>query len=206
MAFEARGPTVAEASLAAMIQQNIQPHYMVSPTMARAATLLSSYLASVGKASQMRMADSTSFIDLRSEPTIMLGAFNNEWTLRMTKKLPFAFEGVVGKTWTIREHAAPWRTWTIPDSAVNPAPMERDYALISRVFEKETGQPFIALGSLGSAGSEAAAECLTSTECVEAVARNAPGGWERKNVQIVITAKVVSGTPAAPEVLAVRVW
>ena len=81
-----------------------------------------------------------------------------------------------------------------------------DYALITRFFEKGTGQPFLALGGINSAGTIAAAECVTSSECIDAVVANAPSGWEQKNMQIVLSAKVVAGAPGAPEILAVYFW
>jgi len=124
----------------------------------------------------------------------------------MTNGLPFAFEGIVGQTWTIREHSGARRSWTLPDQAVSSAPPDSDYALISRIFDKQTGKPFVAFGGIAGAGTEAAGECVMSAECIAAAARIIPRGWERRNLQIVIRTRVISGIPGAPEVISARSW
>jgi hypothetical protein len=179
---------------------------VVNPIDSEVTVKLSSFLGRRGKSTLLRTVDAVSFTDVREAPSVMVGAFSNQWTLQMTKELRFVFGRVRGENWSIREQATPFRSWTLLDESVVKAPQDRDYALITRFFEKGTGQPFVALGGIGSSGTKAAAECLTSPECIDAAVVNAPRGWERKNMQIVLSAKVVAGAPGAPEVLAVYYW
>lgn len=179
---------------------------VVTPAETGVTVKLSSFLGRRGKSTLMRTVEAVSFTDVRESPTIMVGAYSNQWTIQMTKELRFVFGRVRGETWSIQEQAAPFRSWTILDDSRLKAPADRDYALITRFFEKGTGQPFLALGGIGSPGTVAAAECVTSSECIDAIVANAPRGWEKKNMQIVLSAKVVAGAPGAPEVLAVYFW
>jgi len=179
---------------------------VVTPEETGVTVQLSSFLGRRGKATLMRTVEAVSFTDVRESPTIMVGAYSNQWTIQMTKELRYVFGRVRGENWSIREQAAPFRSWTVLDQSLLKAPADRDYALITRFFEKGTGQPFLALGGINSAGTIAAAECVTSSECIDAVVANAPSGWEQKNMQIVLSAKVVAGAPGAPEILAVYFW
>ncbi len=180
----------------------------VNPVDAQVAVELSSFLGGFGKTSQSRPSASTVFDDLRGSATLLIGGFGNQWMLQMTKQLHFTYYRDVGKEWLIREQAAPWRHWAIPESAISgPAPTaERDYALISRVFDRETGRPFVAVGDIGAAGTRAAAECVMSNPCLAAATENVRRDWEQRNLQFVITARIVSGAPTAPEVLATYCW
>jgi len=173
---------------------------------AMAAVALSSFLGSKGKTSQMRSSLATSFTDLRGSPALMVGAFSNQWTMLMTKELHFAFTHNRGKDWSIQEQTAPWRHWTLADATLRTVALERDYGLVSRIFDKQTGQPFIAIGGIEGPGTQAAAECLISAQCLAAAVANAPHDWERKNLQFVISTKIISGIPAAPEVVTAYCW
>jgi hypothetical protein len=179
---------------------------VVTPAETGVTVQLSSFLGRRGKATLLRTVEAVSFTDVRESPTVMVGAYSNQWTIQMTKELRYVFGRVRGENWSIREQAAPFRSWTVLDQSLLKTPADRDYALITRFFEKGTGQPFLALGGINSAGTIAAAECVTSSECIDAAVGNAPRGWEQKNMQIVLTAKVVAGAPGAPEVLVVYFW
>ncbi len=179
---------------------------IVTPSDTEVTVRLSSFLGQRGKTTSMRTVEAVSFTDLREAPSILVGAYSNQWTIQMTKELRFVFSRVRGENWSIREQVAPFNSWTVIDQSLLKEPPDRDYALITRVFEKGTEQPFVALGGIGSAGTKAAAECLTSAECLDAAVVQAPRGWEHMNMQIVLTAKVVAGAPGAPEVLAAYFW
>jgi hypothetical protein len=36
--------------------------------------------------------------------------------------------------------------------------------------------------------------------------RDAPSGWERKNIQVVLHTKIVGGTAGPPQVVATHLW
>lgn len=190
--------------------EEISPVAYLHPDDAEVAVELSSFLGTKSIRTRMRPSSSTSFEDLRASPALMIGAFGNQWTLQMTKELHFVFVQPAGQDWGIREQTAPWRHWEIPNELTAPPSTVRDYGrdygLVSRIFNRETGQAFVAIGGIRSPGTVAAAECVMSAPCLEMALKNAPRDWERKNLQFVITAKVVSDTPGAPEVVAAYFW
>ena len=62
---------------------------------------------------------------------------------------------------------APWPKLTIA----------RDYALVSRVFDRATGTLVVSGAGITPYGTTAAAEFLTSPQHLEAALRNAPPDW-----------------------------
>ena len=190
--------------------EDISPVEYLHPNDAEVAVELSSFLGTKNIASRMRPASLTSFEELRASPALMIGAFGNQWTMQMTKELHFVFVQPAGQNWGIREQTAPARHWETPNELTAPQSAVRDYGrdygLVSRIFNHETGQIFVAIGGIRGPGTVAAAECVMSTVCLETALKDAPRDWQRKNLQIVITAKVVSDTPGAPEVVASHFW
>jgi hypothetical protein len=55
-------------------------------------------------------------------------------------------------------------------------------------------------------GTYAAGEFLANEEYFAAAVRDAPRDWYRKHMQVVLSVKVISGTPGPPKVLAVHFW
>jgi len=128
----------------------------------------------------MRGQSSTTFADLRDGPVVLIGAFNNDWTLRLTGPMRFGFERDNEVFWIYdRQHPAG------RDRAVNYATpymqLSRDYALISRVLDPSTDRMVVVAGGLTGFGTVAAGEFLTNPAYLEAIAKNAPKNWWRKN-------------------------
>lgn len=81
-----------------------------------------------------------------------------------------------------------------------------DYALATRVFNANTGQYVVVAAGIRKIGALAASEFLTTPEYIVEAVRGAPSDWRRKNIQVVLSAKVMSGTAGPPRVLAVHFW
>ena len=148
----------------------------------------------------LRSAEDVSMGELRSSPTVLIGGFNNQWTLETMKDLPFAFRD--GRR--IQSRSDPSRGWSIP--ANNRGKSTEDFALISRVQHADTGGPVLAIGGIGSFGTQAAAEFVSSEEEMTKLLKSAPDGWEGKNMQAVLHIKVVGYTPVAVEVVGTAYW
>ena len=56
----------------------------------------------------IRFVNDVTYGDLRQNPTILIGAHNNIWTLNMTENLRFGFQGHS----TIVDRFAPQKQWT----------------------------------------------------------------------------------------------
>ena len=83
------------------------------------------------------MAPISRFGDLRYQPSILIGAFDNVWTLQTTNDLRFVFD----KHPTIRDRSDN-RLYTLPNMTPDGRTPE-DYAIVSRVFDSNTGELLI---------------------------------------------------------------
>ena len=148
----------------------------------------------------LRSGEDVSFGDLRDTPVVLIGAFNNAWTLQMTGDLPFVF----GSGLTILDQADKARQWHPVISSENKVQM--DYALVARLPQSKTGGALIIIAGITQCGTRAAAEFITSPEGIENLMKLAPNAWTNKNLEFVLQTKVVNDIPTNPTVVAVRTW
>ena len=81
----------------------------------------------------------------------------------------------------------------------------KDYALISRIWNSDTGHVVVVIGGLYTYGTEAAGEFLSDPELMQVIAKQIPQDDSHKNIQIVLGTTVTDDTPGPPKVLAVSV-
>lgn len=148
----------------------------------------------------LRSGEDVAFGDLRQSPAILIGAFNNAWTLQMTGDLPFVF----GSGLTIKDQSGDRRQWRPAYSAENR--VQLDYALVARLPRSKTGEPLITIAGITQSGTRAAAEFITSSEGIRELDRSAPRDWPNKNLELVLQTRVVNDIPTTPTVVAVRAW
>lgn len=160
-----------------------------------------------GNNAQLRGVRSISLDDLRSKPCVLIGAFNNEWTMSLAGELRFYFDidyrnsaefvndrQNPGKTdWKVVNS---WPHWKIPS----------DYAIVSRVINPTTEQTVVIAAGITHYGTHAAGEFLTNQAYFSEALSQAPRDWYRKNMQVVLSTKVISGANGPPKVLAAHFW
>jgi hypothetical protein len=147
----------------------------------------------------LRSGEDVAFGDLLDSPAVLIGAFNNAWTLQMMGDLPFVF----GSGLTIRDRAGKDQ-WS-PDMS-SERKLQVDYALVARLPHSKTGGPLITIAGITQSGTRAAAEFITSSQQIKDFTRMAPASWASKNLEFVLQTKVVNGIPTNPSVVAVRTW
>jgi hypothetical protein len=167
------------------------------------AALLAAMFATRHKTVEFRYANDLSFSDLRSSPSVLIGAFSNLWTLEMQDGLRFVFEQKDG-TRLIRDRAGD-HTWQLPNLASDGKTPE-DYAIVSHVVNAGTGQPLISAAGITQYGTRSAGEFLTTPALLIPAVQSLPADWPKKNVQVLLHTVVHHGTPAAPRVIATHVW
>lgn len=162
-------------------------------------------LASQHKAFRVVPASEASFAQLREGPFVLIGAFDNIWTLRVTQTLRFGFESKDGVALLVDRNSpkkTTWATaWDLPYQKLS-----RDYAIVARIHDKTTGQPVIIAAGISEEGTEAAGEILYNPEYLESLLAKAPRNWEEKNMEAVIETQVIEGHPGPPNILAVETW
>lgn len=150
-------------------------------------------------------ASDATFAQLREGPVVLIGAFDNIWTLRVTQKLRFGFESKNGVA-LIVDRKSPnqttWATaWDLPYEKLS-----RDYAIVARIHDNITGQPVIIAAGISEEGTEAAGEILYNPVYLQSLLAKAPQHWENMNMEAVIETQVIEGHPGPPNVLAVETW
>lgn len=81
-----------------------------------------------------------------------------------------------------------------------------EYGIITRVVDPATGHYVVSVGGITPIGTVAASEFLVNAADWETVAAQAPKGWEKKNLQVLISVKVVNGNASPPSVVATYFW
>jgi len=168
-------------------------------------------LQASGKKVLIRRENASSFSDLREGPVVLIGAFNNNWSLRLTRQLRYTLaldpdnhliyikdaKNPAARNWS-------WGT-NQPRDHVGGAgsPVLHDYALISRIRNSETGHVLVVIGGLYTYGTESAGEFLTDPQLMRFIAQQTHLGTGDKSLQIVLGTTVTDGTPGPPKVLAV---
>jgi hypothetical protein len=149
-----------------------------------------------------------SLSDLRGEPSVLIGAFDNDWTLNLTGELRFYFDtDSATRAQLIRDRQKPARRgWELVDAWPPGKDIDKDYALVTRIVSRTTERPTIVLGGISQYGTEAAAEFVTEPGYFERALANAPPDWYRKNIQVVLSTNVLSGVSGPPTIVATYFW
>ena len=166
---------------------------------------LTGLLQSKHKPYEIRGQSSTTFSDLRHGPVILIGAFNNDWTLRLMGPMRFSFERE-GELFWIKDQQRPNDRSRAVNYSMPYLKLTEDYALISRVLDPSTDRPVMVAAGLTGYGTLAAGEFLSNTSYMEALAKGSPRDWQRKNIQILIATKVINGNSGPPRVIEKHIW
>ena len=150
-------------------------------------------------------ASEASFSQLREGPIVLIGAFDNIWTLRITQKLRYGFESKDGVALLVDRKSQAKTTWAsawdLPYQKLS-----RDYAVVARIHDITTGQPVIIAAGISEEGTEAAGEILYNPLYLNSLLAKAPANWEKTNMEAVIETQVIDGHSGPPNVLSVETW
>jgi hypothetical protein len=174
-----------------------------------AVTQISAMLAHRGKGVRLRVSDAISFADLRQTPALLIGSLTNKWTMEFQPNWRYQFtftpeSSVLVDTFDKPAPGVKQRQWSVTTTD-DGAPSE-DYVLICRIKNPSTGGFMVVLAGVKQFGTEAAGRLVSDPDQLAVVARDLPAGWENKNLQLVLRVRVISSTPAQPEVAASYVW
>jgi len=168
-----------------------------------AAVTLSALLGKIGKPSQVRIGSNCSFEDLRNSPAVVVGAFNNRWTMHITSSLRFVFVEQDGR-YMIQEQANGGQVWE--EHGDKQGKLIDDTAIVARLLDSKTGQFTIIVAGIGEKGTQAAGEFVANPEFLEQGLRSVPAGWQTKNLEFVLQTSVTDSVPGPPRVVAAYSW
>ncbi len=179
------------------------PDYGVAEGDVYAAVKVSALFGRIGKPSQVRIGMNYSYEDLRNSPAVIVGGFNNKWTMQIAPSLHFALIEQNGRI-MIREQAPGGRTW-IPNLPLPPKSGE-DYAILARILDSKTGQFTIIVAGLTGSGTQASGEFVSNPEYIAKVVHAGPADWQTKNMELVLKTTVTESIAGPPEVVAAYYW
>ena len=170
-------------------------------------TKVAGVLQSGGKRYTVRGEGTTSLTDLRNGPSIILGAFDNAWTLRLLRPLRYHFANNPTMTvFSIVDSTAPQKSRWVVDRAQQIATgVYMDYAIVARFTDPTTGKPTLIAAGIGRGGTNAAGEFLSNPDLMQAV-RNQKPSPAMKNVEVVLSTQIIGGEPGTPKVEGVYFW
>jgi hypothetical protein len=172
-----------------------------------AETNIASYLHPKTSKESIRASGATSLADLRQGPAVLIGSFSNYWVMHINEGLRFRFRrsNEEGLNWIEDKENTSQKNWLVNVHAPY-TDVTSDYAVITRVYDPTIGQTIVSVGGVTAIGTVAGSEFLTHPAGWDAILRQAPKDWERKNLQVVIGVNVVNGNAGAPRVLATYFW
>jgi hypothetical protein len=206
----ANGTDIPAPAIASVPLNEIVPMWDNSVALAdtQAFSRLANLFARKGKQVDLRGERSVSLADLRGKPAVFVGAFDNRWTMTLAGELRFYFDADERQhAQFIRDRQRPAATdWKLVDAWPPGRDINQDYALVTRVVNRTTEQTVVILGGIAQYGTQAAAEFVTDPTYFESALAHAPRDWSRKNIQIVLSTRVLSGVSGPPTVIAVYFW
>jgi len=165
-------------------------------------------LKSNDKKYSLKGEGSTNLTDLRTGPTIFVGAFDNAWTLRLTKSLRYHFDNNPEMTqFRIVDSEAPTKApWVVDRIEQMATNNYRDYAIIARFIDSNTGKLAVVVAGVGRGGTIAAGELLTDPTYLAQLASAARASGNKKNMEVVLSTPIIDGEPGSPKVEATYFW
>jgi hypothetical protein len=174
----------------------------VSMQAASAIAQISALLEQYGTTTELQPSASTPLTELREHPIILLGGYNNQWTLRLLQPLRFHFAPETEAS--IVDSTQPQVRWERDHSL--PYSSADDYALVARFRDSTTDSWVIVLAGVGRNGSEAAAQFVSSPHYMQLLRDRIGGDLWNRNVEAVLKVSVIDGKTGAPSILAAHVW
>lgn len=166
---------------------------------------VSALLSDRGKQFRVQGDNETTFPDLRDAPAVLIGANSNRWTMLAHSGLRFTF-GSTSQFTFVRDRESPldmkWATTNHWPETIRNA----DFAIVSRCREANTKSWVTTVAGITPFGTQAAGELVTDPVRLTEALKKLPSGWQEKNLQIVLTTRIVGSSGGPPVVLTTWIW
>lgn len=151
---------------------------------------------------EVKIGTEVSFSDLRTSPTVLVGYSYTRWK-EISKELRF-FIDADKRPLMVTDNGKP-TGWALPDLPPDKH-TNQDFAIVSRVFHPDTRTMLVEIAGITQYGTSAAADLVSTPDLLNDALKGAPQGWEKKNLQLVLHTKVISGVAAGQKVVASYFW
>ena len=165
-------------------------------------------LQSNGKRYSLRGESATNLTDLRAGPTVFIGAFDNAWTLRLTRPLRYHFFNNADMTelGVVDSNAPASTRWMVYRTQQMATNNYRDFAIVARFTDSITGKVAVVVAGVARGGTIAAGEFLTDPDNLAQLMRAAKAAGNKKNMEIVLSTQIIGGEPGTPKMEAAYFW
>jgi hypothetical protein len=172
--------------------------------------LMATVSAAVGHAGgNVRVLDMlhANFSDLQQSPSVLLGAFNNRWTLHLQTPLRYQFAKLTNaETYEIVDTRNPTSKVYIVDANKPYDKFTQDYGLVAHFLSPTTGKWTMIIAGVSANGTEAAGDVLTNQSLLQTISARSPRNWEEKNFEILVATQVIDGQNGPPKILDTFFW
>jgi glutamine amidotransferase-like uncharacterized protein len=126
----------------------------------------------------------------------------------MTNQLRYHFANDAQMTkMSIVDGTAPSQTQWVLDRSVQMATNNyRDYAIIARFTNSDTGKLAVVVAGIGRGGTIAAGEFLTDAGDLTQLQRAAQAAGNKKNIEVVLSTQIIDGEPGTPKMEGAYFW
>jgi hypothetical protein len=153
----------------------------------------------------LESAPAVNLMSLQAHPTVLVGAYTNEWTLQLANNLRLRFSPQPKQQ--IFDSTNPSLHWA--RSAIPPYTTYNgalDFAIVARYHDSVTDNVVVMIAGLGINGTVAAAKFATSAEYLRLLESRSGPNWERKNIEILLETSVIENEFGEPSIKTVYVW
>ena len=162
---------------------------------------------------QITGVTATSLSDLRKGPAVLVGGFNNPWTMRLLNPLRFSFnvaaqdhESGAPQVLQIvdqkKQQGSPWML----DLQQPVGSISRDYAIVARFQASMTDGEVMVVAGLGAGGTESASKFINSPIFMKELTTRAPENWRNMNMEAVLETEVIGGRTGHTHIIATEFW
>jgi len=159
-----------------------------------------SMLAHFTKSFQERFPNDISFAEVRNNPTVLIGGFNNPMTRELTRNFRF----VLASRNRIEDRNQPGKAWVL--HASSDSHDTEDYAIVTRVLRHEEDEPLVSVAGMGQYGTLAAINFVCKPESLQKLGASLGKDWQRHNFQIVLRIKIIDFKPVSTSIIATHTW
>jgi len=161
-------------------------------------------LQAAGKSFEIFTELSATFDDLRQGPEVLIGA-NNGWVLRIMGALRFRLEETNDRVF-IRDSQNLYQGGWHPIHSAQTGEYTRDYAIVARCSNPDTGQMLVVATGTHRWGTRAAGEFLTNAAHLNRLESLAQKNRNHQNLEVVLSTDVVKGMAGPPKIVAAHFW
>lgn len=204
--LESRGQVIVCVADSAISATAVPPDKAldVPYTDANVANMITNKLSGLGTKTTLRLSSELTLDDLRQSPSVLVGSFNNRWSMTLLSNLRYTVktDPVTNDRWIEDAQAPSKREWMV-EGKQHFGDNFPAYVVVSRFMSPETRQWAMTVVGLNGYGTEAAGEFISNSEFVKYFPASMRS---QKNLQIVLQTNVINGSAGPPQVLAVYTW